>query len=234
MLTFIHAADFHLDSAFGALDQPGQAAARRRESRETGSPSGGLREGTRHRSGTAGGGPVRQRRSLPGDRGAVGGGPGPDAGEVFISPGQSRLVRTRQPVSDGGLAGERVRIQREYPDRRGAAGAELGDPRGGILRPGTAGESAAGFTAPADGKIHIGLLHGELDGAEARYDPPPGRAAASGLSYLALGHVHKRSSPLTLGSTVCAWPGCPRAGGSTSWGRKVSTRGRSPTAERSP
>ena len=33
MLRFIHAADFHLDSAFAALT-PRQAAARRRESRE--------------------------------------------------------------------------------------------------------------------------------------------------------------------------------------------------------
>ena len=35
MLRFIHAADFHLDSAFGALPAQ-QAAARRRESRELG------------------------------------------------------------------------------------------------------------------------------------------------------------------------------------------------------
>ena len=33
MLKFIHAADFHLDSAFAALT-PQQAAARRRESRD--------------------------------------------------------------------------------------------------------------------------------------------------------------------------------------------------------
>ena len=40
----------------------------------------------------------------------------------------------------------------------------------------------AGFTAPADGKCHIGLLHGELDGAEARYGPiRREEAAASGL-----------------------------------------------------
>ena len=35
MLTFLHAADFHLDSAFGALTAR-QAASRRRESRELG------------------------------------------------------------------------------------------------------------------------------------------------------------------------------------------------------
>ena len=35
MLKFIHAADFHMDSAFGALSAS-QAASRRRESRELG------------------------------------------------------------------------------------------------------------------------------------------------------------------------------------------------------
>lgn len=39
----------------------------------------------------------------------------------------------------------------------------------------THGEQAngflSGFTAPADGKLHIGLLHGEIDPSEARYDP---------------------------------------------------------------
>ena len=79
----------------------------------------------------------------------------------------------------------------------------------------------AGFTAPADGKCHIGLLHGELDGAEARYGPiRREEAAASGLCYLALGHVHKRTAPLTLGRTVCAWPGCPEGRGFDELGEK--------------
>ena len=72
----------------------------------------------------------------------------------------------------------------------------------------------AGFAAPADGRRHIGLLHVELDGAEERYDPlRREEIAASGLDYLALGHVHKRTEPLTLGRTVCAWPGCPEGRG---------------------
>ena len=79
----------------------------------------------------------------------------------------------------------------------------------------------AGFAAPADGKCHIGLLHGELDGAEARYGPiRREEAAASGLCYLALGHVHKRTAPLTLGRTVCAWPGCPEGRGFDELGEK--------------
>lgn len=32
-----------------------------------------------------------------------------------------------------------------------------------------------GFIAPADGRLHIGLLHGELAPSETRYDPSAGR-----------------------------------------------------------
>jgi DNA repair exonuclease SbcCD nuclease subunit len=78
-----------------------------------------------------------------------------------------------------------------------------------------------GFTAPADGRIHFGLLHGELDPAEARYDPiRREEIAASGLNYLALGHIHKRGSPLTFGKTLCAWPGCPEGRGFDELGEK--------------
>lgn len=85
----------------------------------------------------------------------------------------------------------------------------------------------AGFTAPADGKCHIGLLHGELDGAEARYGPiRREEAAASGLCYLALGHVHKRTgAPDTGADGLRLGPAVRRAGGSTSWGRRGFTRG---------
>ena len=84
----------------------------------------------------------------------------------------------------------------------------------------------AGFTAPADGKVHIGLLHGELDGAEDRYDPiRREEVSASGLAYLALGHVHKRMEPLTLGRTVCAWPGCLEGRGFDELGEKGFYKG---------
>ena len=79
----------------------------------------------------------------------------------------------------------------------------------------------AGFAAPADGRVHLGVLHGEIDPAENRYDPL-GKAeiAASGLAYLALGHIHKRTEPLRFGNTVCAWPGCPEGRGFDELGEK--------------
>ena len=38
--------------------------------------------------------------------------------------------------------------------------------------------------------------------------------------HLALGHIHKRTEPLTCGRTVCAWPGCPEGRGFDELGEK--------------
>ena len=77
-----------------------------------------------------------------------------------------------------------------------------------------------GFTAPQDGLVHIGVLHGEL-GQESVYGPVTREdIAASGLAYLALGHVHKRTEPLRFGGTTAAWPGCPEGRGFDELGEK--------------
>ena len=79
----------------------------------------------------------------------------------------------------------------------------------------------AGFTAPEDGRVHLGVLHGEIDPAEERYDPlRREEIAAGGLAYLALGHIHKRGEPRTYGGTLCAWPGCIEGRGFDELGEK--------------
>ena len=71
-----------------------------------------------------------------------------------------------------------------------------------------------------------------MDPSEARYDPiRKEEIAASGLAYLALGHIHKRTEPLTFGGTVCAWPGCPEGRGFDELGEKGFYAG---TLERQP
>ena len=90
----------------------------------------------------------------------------------------------------------------------------------------------AGFTAMdcpallenfrAEGKesYHIGLLHGDPLQKHSPYSPiTQEQVAASGLDYLALGHVHK-SGMFTAGSTLCAWPGCPMGRGNDETGEK--------------
>ena len=76
-----------------------------------------------------------------------------------------------------------------------------------------------GFFAAGEG-IRLGCLHGDV-APQSRYGPiTQEEIAASGLAYLALGHIHKRTEPLTYGGTVCAWPGCPEGRGFDELGEK--------------
>lgn len=220
MLRFIHAADFHLDSAFGALTAR-QAAARRRECRETlfrladyVNREGiqlALLAGDLFDSASAFRETGEQLARALGQMKA----------RVFIAPGNHDCVTAGSPWQTVEWP-ENVTVFRE--NRMTAAEVpELGVTVHGAAF--TAPEQATGlltgFTAPADGGVHIGLLHGQLEPAEARYDPiRREEVAASGLAYLALGHIHKRTEPLTFGGTVCAWPGCLEGHGFDELGEK--------------
>ena len=62
-------------------------------------------------------------------------------------------------------------------------------------------------------KYHIAVLHGDPVQQNSAYNPiTQAQVAASGLDYLALGHVHKHGS-FRAGKTLCAWPGCPMGRG---------------------
>jgi len=66
----------------------------------------------------------------------------------------------------------------------------------------------------------IGLLHGDPTQPDSPYCPiTSAQVTASGLDYLALGHIHKVGS-FTAGSTLCAWPGCPMGRGYDETGDK--------------
>ena len=78
----------------------------------------------------------------------------------------------------------------------------------------------AGFTAPDDGQIHIGLMHGDV-GANSQYHPIALQSIAdSGLDYLALGHVHAGSGLQKTGHTFWAYPGCAQGRGFDELGEK--------------
>ena len=70
-----------------------------------------------------------------------------------------------------------------------------------------------GFSKEGDEKYHIGVLHGDPTQKKSPYNPiTQAQVAASGLDYLALGHVHKAGS-FRAGNTLYAWPGCPMGRG---------------------
>lgn len=216
MIQFIHTADWHLDSPFAALDAEA-AAARRRELREL--PNrladyvndygitlvllcGDLFDSTAPYRDTA----ETLARAL-----------GRMRARVLIAPGNHDCYG---PAWENILWPDNVYIFRENR----MTDLTVGD----VVFHGAAFTSAEqtagllqGFSAPQDGKVHIGLLHGEITGGESRYDPiHPEQITASGLDYLALGHIHKRTEPVRCGRTLTAYPGCIEGRGFDETGEK--------------
>lgn len=69
------------------------------------------------------------------------------------------------------------------------------------------------FSTEGQEAWHLGVFHGDPTMVSSPYGPITAeQVRASGLSYLALGHIHKGGS-FQAGSTLCAWPGCPMGRG---------------------
>jgi len=76
------------------------------------------------------------------------------------------------------------------------------------------------FRTEGNEKYHIGVLHGDPIQKNAPYCPiTQAQVAASGLDYLALGHIHI-AGKFTAGRTLCGWPGCPMGRGYDETGEK--------------
>ena len=176
MLKFIHAADFHLDSAFAALP-PEKAAERRREQREL---PGRLAEAVR----TWGAelvllsGDLFDAKPYPETVEAVKAALAEMAVPVFLAPGNHDPYG---PPYTGDWPGnvhifrtsrmESVPLPELGVTVHGAAFLAHTQEEG-LLR---------GFTAPEDGTVHIGVLHGEL-GETSVYDPVSREDIAATLS----------------------------------------------------
>lgn len=220
MLKFIHAADFHLDSAFAALP-PRQAAARRRESRELPRRLANYADQNGIDLVLLAGDLFDSAAAYRDTAESLSAALGQMNAQVYIAPGNhdwygpgSPYLTVRWPENVHIFTQPQLTAMAWLEKNLVIHGAAFTGPEQpeGFL---------SGFTAPADGKIHIGLLHGEIDPAEARYDPiRREEIAASGLAYLALGHIHKRMEPLIYGKTLCTWPGCPEGRGFDELGEK--------------
>lgn len=66
----------------------------------------------------------------------------------------------------------------------------------------------------------VGVFHADPTQVNSPYNPvTKSQVMASGLQYMALGHVHKGDS-FWAGETLCAWPGCPMGKGWDEQGEK--------------
>lgn len=217
MLKIIHAADLHLDSPFAGLD-PEQAALRRQEQRtlldrladlanEEGADlvllAGDLLEGERV-----------YRETVDALAQAL----GRIRAKVFIAPGNHDPYTAASPYALP-IWPDNVHIfTSPVPE-----GVEL--PGLGCTVYGAAFIDENSQTAPLEvfhasgGGLNIMVIHGNTQGRD--YAPlSPAHIAASGLDYLALGHIHQASGLQRGGDTFWAYPGCPEGRGFDELGDK--------------
>ena len=77
-----------------------------------------------------------------------------------------------------------------------------------------------GFRAWGEETYQIGVFHGDPTSISSQYNPvTSAQIRKSGLSYLALGHIHQAGG-LEVENTVCGWPGCPMGRGWDETGEK--------------
>ncbi len=218
MLKVLHGADFHLDAPFRAL--PPEKAAQRREEqrdlllrladtvREQGVElvllAGDLLDSEQIYGETA--------QLLARALGSMG-------VPVFLAPGNHDFWSPRSPYA---------RIQ--WPENvhifHSSQVEAVPLPRLGctvygaaFTAPARADRVLEGFRAEGEG-LRLMVLHGSTEPTD-RYGPVPAAdIAASGLDYLALGHVHTASGLNRTGDTWWAYPGCPEGRGFDETGDK--------------
>ena len=220
MPKIIHAADFHLDSAFGGLPVE-KARERRRESRELvdrltdlvrteGAEvvllAGDLFDGQRVFPETL----ERLKAAL-----AAMGCP------VFIAPGNHDPYSPHSPYAAP-----------DWPENdhifRSEAMESMLLPDLDCVVHGAAFTSAertasplAGFSVPRNHRTHLLCLHGDVGKPASQYAPlSREQLSACGAHYAALGHVHQCSGVQRDGGTLWAYPGCPEGRGFDELGDK--------------
>lgn len=214
-MRILHGADFHLDSPFRGLP-PEKAKERRRESRDL---LDRLSACANERqvdavvlSGDLFDGEQVYRETLETLARAL----GQIRCPVLISPGNHDPYHSRSPYRQVDWPGN-VHVFSSASISR--VELERGVLYGAAFTAAEQGESLlAGFTAPPADKPQVMCLHADL--RPGPYNPiAREEIAASGLDYLALGHIHQRRT-FREGGTFCAYPGCPEGRGFDELGEK--------------
>ena len=224
-IKILHAADFHLDSAFAGLDRE-QAKLRRRESRQMLERlSNYVNQNNIDVALLAGDlfdGAATYRETIEALIDAL----GSMRARVFIAPGNHDYYSARSPYATLAWP-ENVHVFKTREIERVEL-PELGCAVYGAAFTDAAQETGLldGFTAPDDALIHLMVLHGDMNAAEARYNHITAeQIAASNLDYLALGHTHQFGGVLTADKTAYAYSGCPEGRGFDETGDKGVLRG---------
>ena len=219
MLTFLHAADLHLDAPFHALP-PDRAAERRREQRQLLTRLAQVAQQAQVDLVFLCGDLFDSQRVRPETLQALHQVLEEMEAPVFLAPGNHDPYTDASPY--GSSPGPATSTSSPPPPRAGGpAPAGGGGLRQCLHRPPTGWRGPTGFHAQEEGAAAFGCFHGDLSSPHSRYGPiTPGEIAASGLNYLALGHIHAASGPQRAGKTYYAWPGCPEGRGFDETGDK--------------
>ena len=217
MVKILHAADFHLDSAFSALTEE-QARQRRCESRAL----------------------VERLVDYANDHGAqlmllagdlfdsdhiysqtgeeLSAALGRFSGDVVIAPGNHDYYSLRSAYARI-LWPENVHIFTSG-EMQSISFPQYGCTVYGAAFTNDEAQPWHGFRAKP-GDIAIGVLHGEVGGAHSKYRAiDPQEIAGSGLRYLALGHVHQSCEVQWADQTAWAYSGCLEGHGFDELGEK--------------
>ena len=219
-LKLLHAADLHLDSPFEGLPA-GKAAVRRAEQRELLGRLSSLvtAEGVQL---VLLSGDLLDSDNTYYETGEVLtrclGGMGVP---VFIAPGNHDYYSARSPYARLKLSGN-VHIFTENAIQGVALPTLSANVYGAAFTEKRSGPLLRGFRATrTEGRWNLLCLHGEVGVKDSPYDPiSEDDLAASGMDYVALGHIHKASGLRRTGNTWYSWPGCPEGRGFDETGDK--------------
>ena len=215
-MRFLHAADFHLDSPFRGLSAE-KARERRRESRDLLDRLANLANAREVDAVLLAGdlfdGAHVYRETLE----AMARSLGSIRCQVFIAPGNHDPYALRGPYRQMNWP-ENVHLFTE--SRIDGVSIPSGIIYGAAFPAEEQPESLlAGFAAPPSDRPQVLCLHADLN--PGPYDPiTKEEIAGSGLTYLALGHIHQASGLLRQGNTFYAYPGCPEGRGFDELGEK--------------
>lgn len=220
MLTFLHGADLHLDAPFHALP-PDQAAQRRREQRQL---LRRLGETARQRQVDLvflSGDLFDSQRVLPETIQVLRQELEQIPAAIFLAPGNHDPYTDASPYARVAWPPQVHVFRAPAPER--VELPQLGAVVYGsaFLSPHRTDGPLTGFQARDEGLTAFGCFHGDPSGPRSRYGPvSEEEIARSGLTYLALGHLHTASGLRRSGRTFYAWPGCPEGRGFDETGEK--------------
>lgn len=218
MLKLIHASDFHLDSPFSGLG-PEQAALRRGEQRDLLARLADLAREKRADLVLLSGDLLDSERVFRETVQALAGALAAIPCPVFIAPGNHDFYSPASPYASLDwpshvhlfTSGEMEAVP--LPELNCTVYGRA------FTAPHQDKSPLEGFFAAGEG-IRLGCLHGDV-APQSRYGPiTQEEIAASGLHYLALGHIHQGSGLQRAGDVYWAYPGCPEGRGFDELGEK--------------